>query len=116
MLQQTDYKYGFSDDVKPKVDFGTGLTPMVIKQISDLKKEPRWMLDYRLDSYKIFLEKNDLTWGADLTGLDYDKIRYYVSHSEKSENNWDDVPDDIKNTFDKLGIPEAEQKFLAGAG
>ena len=116
MLQQTDYKYGFSDDVKPKVDFGAGLTPMVIKQISDLKKEPRWLLDYRRDSYKIFLEKNDLTWGADLTGLDYDKIRYYVSHSEKSENNWDDVPDDIKNTFDKLGIPEAEQKFLAGAG
>ena len=114
MLDQ--YQYGFSDDVKPKIEFNRGLTPMVIKQLSDLKNEPKWMLDYRLDSYKIFLEKSDLTWGADLTGLDYDQIRYYVSHSDKSENNWDDVPDDIKNTFDRLGIPEAEQKFLAGAG
>ena len=114
MLQQN--KYGFSDDVQPKIEFGKGLTPMIIKEISDIKNEPRWMLDYRLDSYKIFLEKNDLTWGADLSELDYDDIKYYVSHSDKSETNWEDVPEDIKNTFDKLGIPEAEQKFLAGAG
>ena len=111
-----DYKYGFSDDVKPKVEFDKGLTPMAIRQISILKEEPRWMLDYRLDAYKVFLEKSDLTWGADLSGLDYDDIRYYVSHSEKSERSWDDVPDDIKNTFDRLGIPEAEQKYLSGAG
>ena len=110
------YKYGFSDDVKPKVEFDKGLTPMAIRQISNLKEEPRWMLDYRLDAYKVFLEKSDLTWGADLSGLNYDDIRYYVSHSEKSERNWDDVPDDIKNTFDRLGIPEAEQKYLSGAG
>ena len=116
LQQQTDYKYGFVDDIKPKIEFEKGLTPMVIKQISDLKKEPRWMLDYRLNSYKIFLEKPDLTWGADLSGLDYNDIKYYVSHSDKSETNWDDVPDDIKNTFDRLGIPEAEQKFLSGAG
>ena len=113
---QTDYKYGFSDDVKPKIEFDKGLTPTVIRQISDLKEEPRWMLDYRLDAYKIFLEKSDLTWGADLSELNYDDIRYYVSHTEQSETDWDDVPDDIKNTFDRLGIPEAEQKFLAGAG
>ena len=111
-----NYMYGFSDDVKPKVQFDKGLTPETIRQISDLKDEPRWMLDYRLDSYRIFLEKNDLSWGADLSELDFDQIRYYVSHSEKSETDWDDVPDNIKNTFDKLGIPEAEQKFLAGAG
>ena len=110
------YIYGFSDDVKPKVEFDKGLTPMAIRQISNLKEEPRWMLDYRLDAYKVFLEKSDLTWGADLSGLNYDDIRYYVSHSEKSERNWDDVPDDIKNTFDRLGIPEAEQKYLSGAG
>ena len=114
MLQQN--KYGFSDDVKPKIEFGKGLTPMIIKEISQIKDEPRWMLDYRLESYKIFLEKNDLTWGADLSELNYDDIKYYVSHSDKSETNWEDVPEDIKNTFDKLGIPEAEQKFLAGAG
>jgi len=110
------YKYGFSDDVKPKIEFGKGLTPMIIKEISQIKDEPRWMLDYRLESYKIFLEKNDLTWGADLSELNYNDIKYYVSHSDKSETNWEDVPEDIKNTFDKLGIPEAEQKFLAGAG
>ena len=114
MLQQN--KYGFSDNVKPKIEFGKGLTPMIIKEISELKKEPRWMLDYRLNSYGIFLDKPDLTWGADLSGLDYNDIKYYVSHSDKSETNWEDVPEDIKNTFDRLGIPEAEQKFLAGAG
>ena len=116
MPQQTDYKYGFSDDVKPKIEFDKGLTPMVIRQISDLKNEPRWMLDYRLESFKVFLDKSDLTWGADLSGLNYDDIRYYVSHSEKSETDWNDVPDDIKRTFDRLGIPEAEQKYLSGAG
>lgn len=111
-----NYKYGFSDDVKPKIQFDKGLTSDTIKQISDLKNEPQWMLDYRLNSYRIFLEKNDLSWGADLSELDYNNIRYYVSHSDKSETDWDDVSDDIKNTFDRLGIPEAEQKFLAGAG
>ena len=116
MLQQSDYKYGFSDDIEPKVQFDKGLTTMAIRQISDLKDEPKWLLDYRIKAYKIFLQKSDLTWGADLSGLDFDDIRYYVSHTEKSETNWDDVPDDIKNTFDRLGIPEAEQKFLSGAG
>ena len=111
-----NYKYGFSDDVKPKIQFDKGLTSATIKQISDLKNEPQWMLDYRLNSYRIFLEKNDLDWGADLSELDFDQIRYYVSHSEKSATDWDDVPDDIKNTFNRLGIKEAEQKFLAGAG
>ena len=116
MLQQTDYKYGFSDDIEPKIQFDKGLSPIVIRQISELKDEPSWLLNYRLNSYKIFLEKSDLSWGADLSGLDFNDIRYYVSHTEKSETNWDDVPDDIKNTFDRLGIPEAEQKFLSGAG
>ena len=111
-----NYKYGFSDNVKPKIEFDKGLTSTTIRQISDLKQEPKWMLDYRLNAYKIFLQKNDLSWGADLSELDYNNIKYYVSHSEKSETDWDDVPDDIKNTFDRLGIPEAEQKFLAGAG
>ena len=78
---QTDYKYGFSDDVKPKIEFDKGLTPMIVKEISALKNEPKWMLDYRLDAYKIFLEKSDLTWGADLSELNYDDIRYYVSHT-----------------------------------
>ena len=74
------------------------------------------MTDIRLDSYEVFRDKPDLDWGADLSGLDYEKIRYYVTHSDAPASNWDDVPKDIKNTFDKLGIPEAEQKFLSGAG
>ena len=98
-----DYKYGFSTDIEnfkaPK-----GLNEDVIKFISNIKKEPKWMLDYRLNSYKIFLEKPDLTWGADLSGLDFNDIKYYVSHSDKSETNWDDVPEEIKNTFNKIDV------------
>ncbi len=116
MQQQTDYKYGFSDDVTPKLQFDEGLTPKVVHEISIIKNEPKWMTDIRLDSYEVFRDKPDLDWGADLSGLDYEKIRYYVTHSDAPASNWDDVPKDIKNTFDKLGIPEAEQKFLSGAG
>ena len=116
MQQQTDYKYGFSDDVTPKLQFDEGLTPKVVHEISTIKNEPKWMTDIRLDSYEVFRDKPDLDWGADLSGLDYEKIRYYVTHSDAPASNWDDVPKDIKNTFDKLGIPEAEQKFLSGAG
>ena len=112
MQQQTDYKYGFSDDVTPKLQFDEGLTPKVVHEISIIKNEPKWMTDIRLDSYEVFRDKPDLDWGADLSGLDYEKIRYYVTHSDAPASNWDDVPKDIKNTFDKLGIPEAEQKFL----
>jgi len=116
MQQQTDYKYGFSDDVTPKLQFDEGLSREVVRDISRIKDEPKWMTDYRLDSYEVFRDKPDLDWGADLSGLDYEKIRYYVTHSDAPASNWDDVPDDIKNTFDRLGIPEAEQKFLSGAG
>lgn len=114
--QQTDYKYGFSDDVTPKLQFDEGLSREVVQEISTIKNEPKWMTDIRLDSYEVFRDKPDLDWGADLSGLDYEKIRYYVTHSDAPASNWDDVPEDIKNTFDRLGIPEAEQKFLSGAG
>ena len=110
------YKYGFSDDVTPKLQFDEGLSREVVQEISTIKNEPKWMTDYRLDSYEVFRDKPDLDWGADLSGLDYEKIRYYVTHSDAPASNWDDVPEDIKNTFDRLGIPEAEQKFLSGAG
>ena len=116
MQQQTDYKYGFSDDITPKLQFDEGLSREVVQEISKIKNEPKWMTDFRLDSYEVFKDKPDLDWGADLSGLDYDKIRYYVTHSDEPATNWDDVPEKIKNTFDKLGIPEAEQKFLSGAG
>lgn len=106
--------YGFSvkDDIslKPRM----GLDEDVIRQISALKNEPEWMLKFRLDAYKHFLSKPMPTWGADLSGINFDEIYYYVKPQVKKQKSWDDVPDDIKNTFERLGIPQAERSFLAG--
>src|SRR3978361_220715 len=94
-----------------------GLTPELVKQISDFKNEPEWMLDFRLKAYEHFISPPQPTWGSPyLADVDYDNIHYFVRASEKSSTTWDDVPEDIKNTFDKLGIPEAERKFLSGVG
>jgi len=111
-----DYKekYGFSDKIINDTDFGAGLSEDIIKKISKLKNEDKWMRDYRLKAYKFFKESKLPNWGADLTDIDFDKIHYFVRATDKSKNNWNDVPDEIKGTFDKLGIPEAERKFLAG--
>lgn len=79
-----------------------------------MKEEPQWMLDFRLKSLDKFYEMPMPQWGGDLNDLDFDEITYYVKPSEKSEKSWDEVPEEIKATFDKLGIPEAEQKYLAG--
>ena len=110
----TDYKYGFHDVEDYKFKSGRGLTREMVAQISEMKKEPAWMLAFRLKAHEIFLRKPMPTWGADLSGIDFDNIHYYVKSSEKTEKDWDDVPAYIKDTFDKLGIPEAERKFLAG--
>jgi Fe-S cluster assembly protein SufB len=110
----TDYKYGFHDVEDYKFKSGRGLTREMVAQISEMKKEPAWMLAFRLKAHEIFLRKPMPTWGADLSGIDFDNIHYYVKSSEKTEKDWDDVPSYIKDTFDKLGIPEAERKFLAG--
>jgi len=111
------YKYGFSD---PTDDYTfkteRGLSREVVKQISALKREPSWMLDFRLKAYEHFINRPMPTWGPDLSGLNLDEIYYYVKPTEGEGKTWEDVPDNIKNTFDKLGIPEAEQKFLAGVG
>ena len=95
---------------------GKGLNEDVIRELSRQKKEPKWMLDFRLQSYKIFLEKKMPNWGADLSGINFDNIHYYVRPQDRTKRSWDDVPKEIKDTFDKLGIPEAERKFLAGTG
>ena len=79
-----------------------------------MKEEPQWMLDFRLKSLEYFYNMPMPQWGGDLNSLNFDEITYYVKPSEKSEKSWDEVPDEIKQTFDKLGIPEAEQKYLAG--
>ncbi len=113
-----DYsKYDFKDSTEMYVHLSKkGLSKDTVIEISKLKDEPQWMLDFRLRSYEIFMKKPMPTWGGDLTGIDFQNIYYYMRATEKVEKNWDDVPENVKNTFDKLGIPEAEKKFLAGVG
>lgn len=109
-----DYKYGFSDDYKGIYEISKGLNRDVIREISRVKKEPEWMLEFRLKSYEKFLDISLPKWGPNLQDINFDDIIYYVKPSEKVEKDWNDVPDEIKETFDKLGIPEAEAKYLSG--
>lgn len=109
-----EYQYGFSDKDVSIFRSGKGLTKEIVEEISRMKKEPQWMLDFRLKSLEQFYKMPMPLWGGDLAELDFDDITYYVKPSERSEKSWDEVPEEIKNTFDKLGIPEAEQKYLAG--
>lgn len=109
-----DYKYGFRDKDVSIFRSKRGLTKEIVEEISKMKQEPQWMLDFRLKSLDLFYKMPMPQWGGDLSELNFDEITYYVKPSEKSEKSWDEVPEEIKNTFDKLGIPEAEQKYLAG--
>ena len=113
-----DYsKYDFKDTTEMYVHLSKkGLSRDTVIEISKLKDEPQWMLDFRLRSYEIFMKKPMPTWGGDLSSIDFQNIYYYMRATEKVEKNWDDVPEKVKNTFEKLGIPEAEKKFLAGVG
>ncbi|MGI8522002.1 MAG: Fe-S cluster assembly protein SufB [Nocardioides sp.] len=113
-LLPSDYQYGFHDVEDYKFKSGKGVTVQQVEEISKMKGEPEWMTQFRLRAHKIFERKPMPTWGADLSGIDFDNIHYYVKASEDTERSWDDVPEYIKDTFDKLGIPEAERKFLAG--
>src|SRR5512147_1227334 len=112
-----EYKYGFHDP-EDKYAFKSekGLSREVVENISRMKGEPEWMLEFRLKALDHFLKRPMPTWGPSLKELDFDEIYFYVKPTEKSEKSWDDVPDDIKRTFDRLGVPEAERKFLAGLG
>ena len=109
-----DYKYGFKTDAEVILSSGKGLNRDVIKFISDAKGEPDWMREFRLKAYDAFLELQNPKWGPDLSGIDFDEYIYYIKSSKKTENNWDEVPEAIRETFNKLGIPEAEAKYLAG--
>ncbi len=113
-----DYsKYDFKDSTELYVHLSKkGLSKDTVIEISKMKKEPQWMLDFRLRSYEIFMQKPMPTWGGNLSVIDFQNIYYYAKASDKVEKNWDDVPENVKATFDKLGIPEAEKKFLAGVG
>lgn len=108
------YKYGFQDKDVSVFRTERGLTKKVVEEISRMKDEPAWMLEQRLKALEIFYSKPMPQWGGDLSELDFDEIVYYVKPSEKQGKTWDEVPEEIKQTFDKLGIPEAEQKYLAG--
>jgi len=111
-----EYQYGFHDPELPVFKTRVGLDEDVVREISAHKGEPQWMLDFRLKALKTFLSKPRPTWGGDLEQIDFDSIFYYLKPSAGAERTWEDVPEDIKNTFERLGIPEMERKFLAGVG
>jgi Fe-S cluster assembly protein SufB len=110
-----EYKFGFHD---PEEYFfkspRKGIDPEIVAMISKHKKEPEWMLEYRLKALESFLSKPTPQWGGDLSELDFEEIYYYIRPMENQGRSWDDVPDDIKNTFERLGIPQAERESLAG--
>jgi Fe-S cluster assembly protein SufB len=111
-----EYRYGFRDDENYVFKSRKGLNHEIVDEISWMKGEPDWMRALRHKALDIFYAKPVPTWGGDLSKLDYDDIYYYIKPVEEQGRSWDEVPDDIKRTFDRLGIPEAERKFLAGAG
>lgn len=109
-----EYKYGFHDEDVSLFKTKVGLTKETIIEISTIKQEPEWMLEYRLKAFEAFEKKSMQTWGPDLSDINFDEYTYYIKPSDRTENKWEDVPDSIKETFDRLGIPEAEKDFLAG--
>jgi Fe-S cluster assembly protein SufB len=111
-----EYQYGFRDEEDYVFKSGRGLTRATVEEISAMKDEPDWMRDFRLKALEHFQKRPMPNWGADLTGIDFDDIFYYIRPAEKQGKTWEEVPEYIKNTFEKLGIPEAERKFLAGVG
>ena len=114
IYSQDDYKYGFHDDIESIIDTGKGINEDVVRKISEYKNEPEWMRDFRIKAFHCFESMPMQTWGPDLSEIDFQDFTYYRKASQDTEKSWDDVPEEIKNTFEKLGIPEAERKFLAG--
>lgn len=110
------YQYGFHVDSKPIFKAKKGLNAEIVKEISRQKNEPAWMLEFRLKALNIFNSKPMPTWGGDLGKIDFDNIYYYLKPSDSPKRRWEDVPDEIKETFERLKVPEAERKFLSGSG
>ncbi|WP_308557736.1 Fe-S cluster assembly protein SufB [uncultured Lactobacillus sp.] len=115
IVKDENYQYGFHDDVKPKFSTGRGLTEDIVRKISAEKHEPKWMLDYRLKCYEIYKKMPMPNFGPDLSDLDLENMLYYQKMTDKKYRDWKDVPDDIKETFERLGVPQAERKYLAGS-
>jgi len=111
-----EYKYDFVTDEKPLFKAEKGLSEELVRQISAHKDEPEWMLEFRLKALQTFYAKPMPDWGGDLSTLDLDEIYFYLKPQDQMERSWDDVPENIKQTFERLGIPEAERKILAGVG
>ena len=109
------YNYGWHDSDEAGASARRGLSEEVVRDISGLKNESEWMLEQRLKALKIFDKQPMPKWGADLSGIDFDRIKYFVRSTEGQVTDWNDLPQDIKDTYDKLGIPEAEkQRLVAG--
>jgi hypothetical protein len=108
------YRFDWKDPSHSVFTPKKGLSPSVVEEISALKDEPDWMRKYRLKALKHFDRRPMPWWGADLSGIDFDDIYYFIRSTEKQASNWEDLPEDIKGTWDKLGIPEAEKKYLGG--
>ncbi|RJU81548.1 MAG: Fe-S cluster assembly protein SufB [Candidatus Poseidoniales archaeon] len=111
-----DYKSGWHDTENSTIRFDSGLSEKVVRDISKIKDEPEWMTEIRVKAYQHFIEREMPTWGnmSMLEQIDFEEVCYYLRSSSATENDWDEVPDEIRNTFERLGIPEAEQKWLSG--
>jgi len=111
-----DYKSGWHDTENSTIRFDSGLSEKVVRDISKIKNEPEWMTEVRVKAYRHFAERKMPTWGnmSMLEQIDFEEVCYYLRSSSATENDWDEVPEEIRNTFERLGIPEAEQKWLSG--
>ena len=116
LREQYAEKYGFHDQDQFVFKMRKGLDAGIVSEISEMKGEPAWMRDYRLKALETFWKKPMPSWGGDLSQIDFQDIYYYVKPTSEEAKSWEDVPADMKRTFDRLGIPEAEQKFLSGVG
>ncbi|MBQ9328312.1 MAG: Fe-S cluster assembly protein SufB [Solobacterium sp.] len=114
LSSQDEYKYGFVDKDISIFDTGKGISEEVVRTISKIKNEPEWMTEFRVKAYHQFASMPMPEWGPDLSEIDFQDFTYYKRVSEEAERSWEDVPEEVKNTFEKLGIPEAERKYLAG--
>lgn len=113
-LIDADYKYGFSMPERSVHKTDTGLSKEIVAEISNVKGEPRWMRDFRLRAYEVFLDKPMPKFGADLSKIDFNALTYYLKATDTQSRSWEDLPQEIRDTYDRIGVPEAEKKFLAG--
>jgi len=109
-----DYSFGFSMPEVSTHKSGRGLTKETVEEISRIKNEPEWMRAFRLKSYELFKKKKLPAWGPDLSAIHFDDITYFLKATKDRSDSWEELPDEIKETYDRIGVPEAEKKYLAG--